>query len=123
MEQWIANGAKIYIYSSGSRQAQKLIFGYSDKGDLKKYISGYFDTNIGAKVEESSYCQILETVGGEGGEVLFLTDLLPEAQAARGAGMDTVLMLRSGNSPLPSGHGFHTAKTFSELFETGRDKQ
>eukprot|EP00730_Choanoeca_flexa_P016252 TRINITY_DN7642_c0_g1_i4.p1 TRINITY_DN7642_c0_g1~~TRINITY_DN7642_c0_g1_i4.p1 ORF type:complete len:115 (+),score=14.82 TRINITY_DN7642_c0_g1_i4:262-606(+) len=29
-------GAKIYIYSSGSIQAQKLLFGYSEAGDLLK---------------------------------------------------------------------------------------
>jgi methylthioribulose 1-phosphate dehydratase / enolase-phosphatase E1 len=121
MEKWISEGSKVFIYSSGSRQAQRLIFGYSDKGDLRKYISGYFDTNIGAKMEESSYRQILETIGDE--EVLFLTDLLPEAQAAQKAGMDTVLMLRPGNTPLPTDHGFPTAKSFCDLFETGSHKQ
>jgi 2,3-diketo-5-methylthio-1-phosphopentane phosphatase/methylthioribulose-1-phosphate dehydratase len=121
MERWISQGSKIFIYSSGSRQAQRLIFGNSDKGDLRKYISGYFDTNIGSKQQESSYRQIKETVVD--GEALFLTDLLTEAQAARAAGMDAVLMLRPGNMPLPANHGFETASSFCELFEKPRDTQ
>lgn len=34
LEKWKAEGKKIYIYSSGSVPAQKLLVGYSSKGDL-----------------------------------------------------------------------------------------
>jgi len=34
LDQWKAAGKKIYIYSSGSVPAQKLLVGYSTKGDL-----------------------------------------------------------------------------------------
>ena len=116
-EAWRSTGTPIFIYSSGSRQAQRLIFGHSEAGDLRKYISGYFDTNIGPKVEASSYRQILETVGVEDpGSVLFATDLETEALAASGAGMDAVLLLRSGNAPPSPNHGFPTAQTFEQLF-------
>ena len=116
------------------RQAQRLIFGHSDRGDLKPYLSGYFDTAVGPKVDPASYAQILETIGvdvdggGKGGasSVLFATDLLGEAQAARSAGLDVVLMLRPGNAPLPSSatdgssaDSFPTARSFDELFAHG----
>mmetsp|Transcript_45348 Transcript_45348/g.102427 ORF Transcript_45348/g.102427 Transcript_45348/m.102427 type:complete len:924 (-) Transcript_45348:365-3136(-) len=117
LKRWQQEGTKVFIYSSGSRQAQRLIFGYSEAGDLKPYLSGYFDTNIGAKMEMESYQQILETIGCEDAtQVLFATDLYPEAKAAHGAGMHTVLMLRSGNGDLPRGCEFATAKSFDEVF-------
>jgi methylthioribulose 1-phosphate dehydratase/enolase-phosphatase E1 len=106
----------VYIYSSGSRQAQRLIFGHSDCGDLRPLLSGYFDTNVGGKMEPASYHQILETIGAEdASQVLFATDLLGEADAATKAGLDAVLLLRPGNAPLPA-HNFATAHSFAELF-------
>jgi methylthioribulose 1-phosphate dehydratase/enolase-phosphatase E1 len=121
LQKWHASQLPVYIYSSGSRQAQRLIFGYSNEGDLRPLLAGYFDTNVGGKMEPSSYGQILETIGVEdASRVLFATDLLGEAEAASAAGLDAVLMLRPGNAPLPA-HNFATAHSFDEFFPS--DKQ
>jgi len=84
---WQTQGIKLYVYSSGSVAAQKLIFGYSDKGDLTPLFNGYFDTAIGAKVEASSYAMIAKEIGIAPAEILFLTDMQKEVDAARAAGL------------------------------------
>jgi hypothetical protein len=48
--QWRSAGLKTYIYSSGSREAQRDLFGHTTAGDLRPYLSGFFDTRVGAKV-------------------------------------------------------------------------
>lgn len=75
-ERWTADNIKIYIYSSGSVAAQKLLFANSEHGDLTLKISGYFDTNIGAKQDKSSYEKIIEEIGCEPADILFLTDIV-----------------------------------------------
>ncbi|CAH0690143.1 unnamed protein product [Spodoptera exigua] len=94
-------GQKIYIYSSGSVQAQKLLFGQSQSGDMLKYIDGHFDTAVGAKQETSSYSAIAEKIGCKPEEILFLTDIVKEAEAARACGMHCALVSREGNAALP----------------------
>ena len=90
-QQIIALGHKIAIYSSGSREAQKLLFKHTIHGDLSKYISCYFDTTIGGKRDKQSYNEILLSLGVDHpSEVLFLTDILEEAQAAEAVGIHTV---------------------------------
>lgn len=91
---------KVYIYSSGSVQAQKLIFGQSEAGDLTKHIDGYFDTEVGAKQEANSYKNIVEKVGVKADEILFLTDIPKEATAATEAGLNCALLDRPGNASL-----------------------
>ncbi|RVE47491.1 hypothetical protein evm_007902 [Chilo suppressalis] len=77
LEQWRATeGQKIYIYSSGSVDAQKLLFGQSLAGDLLPHIDGHFDTAVGAKQEAVSYVKIAEKIGCQPAEILFLTDIL-----------------------------------------------
>ena len=101
---WAAGGVRTYIYSSGSREAQVLLFTHSVAGDVTGLLSGYFDTSVGVKVESASYSDICATLGcGRSGaaRVLFATDALPEAVAARAAGMQAVLTVRPGNNPLP----------------------
>lgn len=70
------DGQKVYIYSSGSVQAQKLLFGQSLAGDLLPYIEGHFDTAVGAKQEAASYSAIVEKIGCKAEDVLFLTDIV-----------------------------------------------
>ena len=90
-QQIIALGHKIVIYSSGSREAQKLLFKHTIYGDLSKYISCYFDTTIGGKRDKQSYSEVLLSLGVDHpSEVLFLTDILEEAQAAEAVGIHTV---------------------------------
>ena len=111
-----AENIKIAIYSSGSRNAQRLLFKYSNQGDLRPYISCYFDTNIGQKQEKNSYDEIVKSLGVDSAsEILFVTDILGESTAAKSAGMKTVLSVRAGNAPLPVGHPFSTVTTFDNL--------
>lgn len=60
LEKWKAQGIDLYVYSSGSVAAQKLLFGYSDEGDITHLFTGYFDTTVGAKREVQSYRNIAE---------------------------------------------------------------
>jgi methylthioribulose 1-phosphate dehydratase/enolase-phosphatase E1 len=111
-----ARGVRVGIYSSGSRQAQKLLFQYSDKGDLRAYLTVYFDTKIGHKREEGSYKEIFQSLGVDSPkDILFVTDVIEEAQAAEAAGLDTVLSVRPGNKPLPESHQFPIIRSFAEL--------
>lgn len=75
LESWAGQGLKTYIYSSGSREAQRLLFSYSNSGDVRPLLSGYFDTTIGAKTEAGSYRNIVLTLGvDQAEEVVFVTD-------------------------------------------------
>ncbi|KAK6946706.1 hypothetical protein RJ641_000179 [Dillenia turbinata] len=116
LEKWHALGIKVYIYSSGSRLAQRLIFGNTNYGDLRKYLSGFFDTAVGNKRETRSYVEISESVGVDNpSEILFVTDVYQEAIAAKSAGLEAIISIRPGNGPLPENHGFKTVKSFSEI--------
>jgi len=110
-------GVKSYIYSSGSREAQRMVFGHSVHGDLRPLLSGFFDTTSGAKVEASSYRGIQDALGVDApGAILFATDVLAEAEAARDAGWQAALLLRPGNKPLPEGAAaFPQVRSLREL--------
>ena len=95
-------GIKAAIYSSGSREAQRLLFQYSDQGDLRPFISGYYDTFVGNKREPKSYSEISLCLGLEThDQALFLTDVYEEAVAAKRAGLQAMIVVRPGNAPLP----------------------
>lgn len=96
LRQWHADGYELYVYSSGSIQAQKLIFGCSEAGDLTPLFSGYFDTTSGGKREAESYARIAAAIGRPAGEILFLSDVVQELDAARAAGMATGGLARDG---------------------------
>ncbi|XP_061350950.1 probable bifunctional methylthioribulose-1-phosphate dehydratase/enolase-phosphatase E1 [Gastrolobium bilobum] len=116
LEKWHALGIKVYIYSSGSRLAQRLIFGKTNYGDLRKYLSGFFDTTVGNKKETRSYVEISESLGvDKPSDILFVTDVFQEATAAKAAGLEVIISIRPGNGPLPENHGFKTIKSFSEI--------
>ncbi|GMP52961.1 hypothetical protein CsSME_00018584 [Camellia sinensis var. sinensis] len=116
LEKWHACGIKVYIYSSGSRLAQRLLFGYSNYGDLRKYLCGFFDTTVGNKKETRSYIEISESVGvDKPSQILFVTDVYQEAVAAKAAGLEVIISVRLGNGPLPENHGFKTINSFSEI--------
>ncbi|KAF7141369.1 hypothetical protein RHSIM_Rhsim06G0199700 [Rhododendron simsii] len=116
LENWHALGIKVYIYSSGSRLAQRLIFGNTNYGDLRKYLCGFFDTRVGNKKETSSYVEISESLGvDKPSEILFVTDVYQEAIAAKAAGLEVIISVRPGNGPLPENHGFKTIQYFSEI--------
>lgn len=125
-ESWTNNGQKIYIYSSGSVEAQKLLFGYSVHGDLLKYFNGFFDTEVGAKQESDSYKNILSKIGGKPSDVVFLTDVVKEAAAAKEAGLSTIIVVREGNAALTDEEKvtYTTIKSFLDLtFQTSTKRQ
>ncbi|KAI5571542.1 hypothetical protein POPTR_011G118132v4 [Populus trichocarpa] len=93
LEKWHALGIKVYIYSSGSRLAQRLTFGKTNYGDLIKYLSGFFDTKVGNKKETHSYIEISESLGvNKPSDILFLMDVFQEAVAAKAAGNKLLLV-------------------------------
>lgn len=87
-------GYLLYVYSSGSVHAQKLLFSHSEYGDLTPLFSGYFDTHIGGKKEISSYRRIAEQINLEPNEILFLSDIKDELDAALQAGFNTYWLVR-----------------------------
>ncbi|ODQ52427.1 E-1 enzyme, isoform CRA_d [Saitoella complicata NRRL Y-17804] len=92
-----ARGIKTYIYSSGSIPAQKLLFGHSTQGDMTSQISGWFDLSSGLKIASESYTKIVAEIGVEAGDVLFLSDIVKELEAAQRAGVQVGLSVREGN--------------------------
>ncbi|WP_150914123.1 acireductone synthase [Marinobacter halotolerans] len=113
LQRWHDRGLRLFVYSSGSVKAQKLIFGFSESGDLTPFFSGYFDTRVGAKREPAAYQTILNELGVEAGTVMFLSDVEAELEAAASVGMKTVLLVRDGNKPSASSHP--VAEDFSEV--------
>lgn len=96
LQRWHRQGYRLYVYSSGSIQAQKLIFGCSDAGDLSGLFSGYYDTTSGPKREEQSYRNITTAIGLAAEEIVFLSDIVEELDAAKAAGMATCGLVRDG---------------------------
>jgi enolase-phosphatase E1 len=91
---WRGEGLHLYVYSSGSVPAQKLLFRYSEAGDLTPVFAGYFDTETGPKRETESYRRIVEAIGERPEHVLFLSDIVEELDAAQAAGLKTGWLLR-----------------------------
>lgn len=96
LRQWHAAGVRLYVFSSGSVQAQKLLFGHTAYGDLTPLFSGFFDTNVGAKQEPESYRHIAAEIGLAPASILFLSDIGAELDAALAAGMSTAWLVREG---------------------------
>lgn len=96
LRRWHARGIPLYVYSSGSVAAQKLLFGHSDAGDLTPLFAGYFDTAIGAKRDSGSYAAIARAIGTEPQAILFLSDVTEELDAAHAAGLSVTLLARDG---------------------------
>lgn len=113
---WNANDIPLYVYSSGSVQAQELFFQYSDYGDLRPLFSGYFDTTTGPKAEETSYLKIASNIGLSPESILFLSDAEPEIDAALAAGMQAVLIVRIEDSEADqSAVAYTAARDFHEV--------
>jgi enolase-phosphatase E1 len=97
---WRRQNKLICIYSSGSALAQKLLFAHTAAGDLTGHIYRYFDTTIGHKIEAGSYRRIAEELRLAPAEIVFISDAIAELDAAREAGMKTILAMRPGNRPV-----------------------
>lgn len=100
-ERWKDAGIRLRVFSSGSVLAQKLLFAHTDHGDLTGYFEGYHDTTTGAKRETRSYLAIADAFSLPAAEVLYLSDVVVELDAAHEAGMQTGLVDRPGNHPQP----------------------
>ena len=114
LQKWAAAGLHLYVYSSGSVPAQKLLFGNTEAGDLTRLFSGYFDTETGPKREPESYARIAAAIAFAPAETLFLSDVVEELDAARAAGMRTVLLARDGDG-CPADPGHPCATSFDTL--------
>ena len=101
LRDWHVAGHRLAVYSSGSVPAQKLLFAHTDSGDLTALFAAYFDTEVGGKREAGSYRAIGERLGSDAGDILFLSDVVEELDAAREAGMRTVLLDRREDYPQP----------------------
>ncbi len=111
---WTAAGVRIGIYSSGSVLAQKLLFAHSTAGDLSRFLSGYFDTAVGAKREAVSYRRIVEALELAASRVLFVSDVVAELDAAQEAGLQTMLCVRPPARP-PAASAHRMVESFNEI--------
>lgn len=114
-ERWTNAGKTIAIFSSGSVLAQRLLFRYTDHGDLTQFISSYFDTNIGPKRDPKSYEAIATELGCAPEEILFVSDILAELDASREAGLSAALAARPGNTPIETDVTYQIVTTFDGL--------
>ena len=94
LKKWKDNDIRLYVFSSGSIHAQKLLFGHTEFGDLNPLFSGYFDTNIGSKTSVNSYRRISEEIAVKPEHCLFLSDIKQELEAAHLAGMYPIWLVR-----------------------------
>lgn len=101
LKKWHGDGHALAVYSSGSVAAQKLLFGHTDAGDLIPLFSAFFDTEVGHKRDAASYRTIAERLGRAPGDIVFLSDVVEELDAAREAGLRTVLVDRREDYPQP----------------------
>ncbi|MFZ9349046.1 MAG: acireductone synthase [Arenimonas sp.] len=119
LRNWHAAGLPIYVYSSGSVPAQKLFFAHTDHGDLRPLFTDHFDTEIGGKRDIGSYVRIAGAIGIAPENLLFLSDIVEELDAARDAGWQTVLVDRREDYPQArsgdAGHGHSRVERFSDI--------
>lgn len=104
LKAWHEQGLALYVYSSGSVQAQQLLFAHTPFGDLTPLFSGYFDTHIGGKRDPASYQHISAELAIPAQQVLFLSDIKEELDAAKTAGLQTVWLVRDAQ---PEPHAEH----------------
>lgn len=115
LARWCDEQRDICIYSSGSVLAQQLLFSHTEAGNLRRFIRDYFDTTTGAKREAESYRRIAAALDCAPSDLLFISDVAAELDAARDAGLQTLLCIRPGNpSPPPSTH--RAIQSFDEVF-------
>ncbi len=114
LARWKEHGRDIAIFSSGSVQAQQCLFANSTAGDLGPFIRAYFDTTTGPKTGVESYERIAAALERSPGQVLFLSDVGAELDAARRAGLETALCVRSPEA-VASGSGHPVIRTFDQV--------
>ena len=115
LERWSERKKNTCIFSSGSVLAQKLLFAHTMTGDLTRYISHYFDTTTGSKTDTESYQTIANVLRRLPSEIVFISDVTTELDAARSAGLRTLLCVRPGNRPQPASTHL-LVRTLDEVF-------
>jgi enolase-phosphatase E1 len=124
LPRWHEAGHVLAVYSSGSVDAQRLFFGSSDAGDLSPLFSAFFDTEMGHKREADSYRRIAASLAQAPEDIVFLSDVVEELDAARDAGLHTVLVDRREDYPEPrigaAAHGHHRVERFTDVDVTAR---
>jgi enolase-phosphatase E1 len=119
LRNWHARGDRLAVFSSGSVGAQKLLFGYSEAGDLAQLFTAFFDTEIGHKRDADSYRLIADALHRRPADIVFLSDVVEELDAAREAGMQTVLLDRREDYPQPRDqdacNGHRRVETFDRI--------
>ncbi|MDD2981760.1 MAG: acireductone synthase [Crocinitomicaceae bacterium] len=111
LEKWKKEGVQMGVFSSGSIAAQKLIFGFSEQGDLTPFFSAYFDINTGGKRDAETYEIIAKNISVSNEHILFLSDIVEELVAADEAGFQTIQLVREGNTANWKSH----VSDFSEI--------
>ncbi|WP_456384568.1 acireductone synthase [Persephonella sp.] len=115
MKEWKEKGYRLFIYSSGSVQAQKLFFSHTEKGNILDFFEGHFDTKIGGKKETQSYKKISESIGIPTEEIVFLSDNPDEIKAAAEAGMKVYRLVRPGDAEYIENFQYPQIKSFDEV--------
>ena len=115
LERWKEKNIDVRIFSSGSVLAQKLLFAHTEYGDLTKFLRGFFDTTLGPKVSQQSYRRIAQEFHLPASEIVFVSDATPELDAAKNAGMQTLLCVRPGNPPQPDQLNRSAIRSFSDI--------
>lgn len=115
LRRWREAGLRLYVYSSGSVEAQRVLFGNSHHGDLTPLFDGYFDTTTGPKREPASYAAIAGAIELAPADVVFLSDVDAELDAARAAGMQTVRLLRPADTPPGATTAHPSATSFDDV--------
>jgi len=112
---WADSGFDVRIYSSGSIEAQQLFFSHTAAGDLTPHLRGHYDTTTGPKREQASYTAIAADMGLPPRQILFISDVGAELDAARAAGMATAAAVRPGNRPLENLYDHEAIESFAEI--------
>ena len=115
LRRWYDAGLALYVYSSGSVEAQRVLFANSVHGDLTALFSGNFDTTVGSKRAAASYSVIADAIRLTPRDIVFLSDVDAELDAARKAGMQTVRLLRPADTPAGATTVHPSAVSFDEL--------
>jgi enolase-phosphatase E1 len=113
LKAWYQQGIQLYVYSSGSVAAQQLLFSHTDDGDLTPLFFGYFDTRIGAKQEINSYTNIANIIGIAPADILFLSDIKAELDAAHAAGFQVIWLVREDT--LDSHAAYRQVRDFNQI--------
>lgn len=113
LRRWHSTGITLYVFSSGSVQAQRLLFAHTQHGDLTPLFAGYFDTRVGPKQDPGSYQAIAQAVGLPPETILFLSDMEQELDAASQAGFQTRWLVREGSAARSASH--HQAVDFDAI--------